>query len=60
MLLLSAVNIQLQVLLDTAQLAALLLSLDLALLLPDWAAAGVSVVLKICTPNTTAIAAAHM
>jgi hypothetical protein len=31
--------------LDTAQLAAVLLSLDLALLLPDWAAAGVSAVL---------------
>jgi hypothetical protein len=35
----------LQVMLDTAQLAAVLLSLDLALLLPDWAAAGVSAVL---------------
>ena len=31
-----------QVMLDTSQLAAVLLSLDLALLLPGWAAAGVS------------------
>jgi hypothetical protein len=37
--------------LETAQLAAVLLCLDLALLLPDWAAAGVSAVLTMCTAN---------
>jgi hypothetical protein len=46
--------------LDTAQLAAVLISLDLALLLTDWAAAGVSAVLMKYTPNTLATVAAHL
>jgi hypothetical protein len=45
LLMCSAVISCIQVMLDTAQLAAVLLSLDLALLLPDWAAAGASAIL---------------